>query len=550
MLNNSHRFTFMADVAGDATEKGVFKGVASSTSTDRRRQALSPDALVGMSAQVNIPLTSGTDHLGSVMSVEAEIGTVSSFALSDDGQQLLFEGKLDPTHPMYEFYCGKLDPECEFAHDYKVSIGGWVPKDAVQRVFKAGEGQIETLGAFRLDHLLFCRADSAVNQDTMIMGMADPGDWKGALFGAAASDVEPTTTEGTVAETVTPPEVSDLWSQIHFLLDRLERSQPDDPSVYIRNIFADGTLLYEKYDKETYNCRVYLRKWSLDGETVVLTDATEVEMHTRTVYTTPDGAEIDVFKAGFSRPESVAILPPPSLDGEGDGGGTKMQENTPNVSGMAKLLAGLLEVFTGKSVDETVVAGTAAEAADAAVVDAEPEGKADGAADAVVEPSIADQVAAGVTAGLQPLMDVISALTPAAAVDGMADASATADADDTGEAAATADESATVEEAAATADAAVADEAAATVEEPVVPSLTGMSDEDAANFNQLFGTLLTGMNTLTALVQAQGAEIDNLKLVGKADGASTQVSPAGTTPANVARADRSVGIQGFVTGNP
>ena len=545
MLNNSHRFTFMADVAGDATEKGVFKGVASSTSTDRRRQALSPDALVGMSAQVNIPLTSGTDHLGSVMSVEAEIGTVSSFALSDDGQQLLFEGKLDPTHPMYEFYCGKLDPECEFAHDYKVSIGGWVPKDAVQRVFKAGEGQIETLGAFRLDHLLFCRADSAVNQDTMIMGMADPGDWKGALFGAAAVEVE-TTTEDTVSDS-TPPEVSDLWSQIHFLLDRLERSQPDDPSVYIRNIFADGTLLYEKYDRDTYNTRVFLRKWSLADGAVQLTDATEVEMHTRTVYTTPDGAEIDVFKAGFARPESVAILPPPSLDGEGDGGGTKMQENTPNVSGMAKLLAGLLEVFTGKSVDETVVAGTAAEAADAAVVDAEPEGKAEVA---VVEPSIADQVAAGITAGLQPFMDALAALTPApAAVDGMADVAATADevADD-GEAA-VADEVA-VEETPAEV------EPVAEADEPVVPAVTGMSDEDAAVYNQVMGTVLTGMNditknlaNLTALVQGQAAEIAELKLVGKADGASTQVSPAGTAPANAAPAGRSVGIQGFVTGS-
>ena len=229
-------------------------------------------------------------------------------------------------------------------------------------------------------------------------------------------------------------------------------------------------------------------------------------------------------------------------------------ENTPNVTGMAKFLAGFYEMFAGKSVDETVVAGTAAEAADAAVVDAEPEGKAD--ADAVVEPSIADQVAAGITAGLQPFMDALAALTPAAAVDGMADgaAAATADADDTAEAAA--DESATVDEAAATADAAVADEAAAaTVEEPVVPAVTGMSEEDAAVFNQVMGTILTGMNTinenvsgLTALVQTQAAEINELKLVGKADGASTQVSPAGTTPANAAKAGRSVGIQGFVTG--
>ena len=241
-----------------------------------------------------------------------------------------------------------------------------------------------------------------------------------------------------------------------------------------------------------------------------------------------------------------------------------MQESTPNVTGMAKLLAGLLEMFTGKSADETVVAGTndaaAAAAADAAVT-ADVAGEAvEGKAEVVAEPSIADQVAAGVTAGLQPLMDVISALTPAAAVDGMADgaAAATADADE-GAVADTATADAAADASGDTVDVAAGecDTDTEAVEEPVVPSLTGMSDEDADNFNKLFGTLLTGMNTinanvsgLAARIESQAAEINELKLVGKADGASTQVSPAGTTPTNVARADRSVGIQGFVTGTP
>ena len=181
----------MADVAADTSNKGSFVGIASSCNLDRRKQALSKKALDGMTEQGGIPLVVGATHEDAIVDVKAEVGKVEWFWTEGDlGDTLKFSGKLDPSHPDYEFWCSKLDPENEFSFSYKTSIGGWVPKDAIQKTYKDGE-LIEVLDAFRLDHLLFCRGDAAINQDTAISrGMASPDDWQGAIFYAMASASE------------------------------------------------------------------------------------------------------------------------------------------------------------------------------------------------------------------------------------------------------------------------------------------------------------------------------------------------------------------------
>ena len=288
---------FMADVERSPKRKGCFKGVASSTSSDRRNQALSEKALASMAEQGPIPLSSYTDHRGATMMVESEIGTVSNFSLSEDGQQLMFEGKLDPTHPMYEFYCGKLDDGSEFSHAYKVSIGGWVPTDAVRRVYKS-EGTVDVIDTFRLDHLLFCRADSAINQETLIMGMADPADWKGAMFqgladavdpGAAMEDSDEDDTESSTEESKVP-EVSELYRIIRFALERREILDPDH-YLYVIGIYADGIVLYEVEGEGGY--QAYTCTWSYGDGGISLTPAVAIERKTTPpTWVTPDGTEI------------------------------------------------------------------------------------------------------------------------------------------------------------------------------------------------------------------------------------------------------------------
>jgi len=290
------RFVFMADVVADQKERGRFRGIASSTSPDRKRQVISEKALADMATAERVPLSSGTSHEGAVMMVESQIGVVSGLLVEEveEGQRLVFDGKLNPKHPAFDFYCDMLDPDSEFAFDAKVSVGGWVDPNAVRREHKAGVGIVEVLDSFRLDHVLFCRSDSAINQDCMIVGMAGPTDFKGSLFGAASADAPPTD-EDAAGKAGAPPSVDELRRQVRFELERRELSSPDD-YLYVAGIYANGTVVYEKQTEGGYG--TFVCKWAYGDGKLSLTEGEQVVVKVETIFTTPDGEVVDIFKAG------------------------------------------------------------------------------------------------------------------------------------------------------------------------------------------------------------------------------------------------------------
>ena len=172
-------FTFSVDVAakaGATEDIMTFQGIASSTGVDRQGEKFTEKALDSMASQVPMVLAIG-DHQTALVDPRSEIGKVESFEVV--GDELHIDGVFDPNHPDAAFVHSKMqaDPDA-----YKVSVSGRVPSASTG--FGKARGEIEDIA---LDHILLCRASSAINQDCAIQaGKAE--DWADAVS-KAATDV-------------------------------------------------------------------------------------------------------------------------------------------------------------------------------------------------------------------------------------------------------------------------------------------------------------------------------------------------------------------------
>lgn len=177
-------FQFDAIVA--KTEDGVmtFTGVASSTGLDRQQERITEKALEGMASQAPIPLACAGSHDEATVDPRAEVGIISEFNV--EGEKLLLRGELDEEHPWSRWlYRGMAQGR------WKLSIGGRVPQGSVRTVHDYETGTvIREIDNVVLDHVLLCRANSAVNQDSQIYAATAPS-WLEAIAKAGAEWEDP-----------------------------------------------------------------------------------------------------------------------------------------------------------------------------------------------------------------------------------------------------------------------------------------------------------------------------------------------------------------------
>ena len=162
-----------------------FAGVASTSNHDRQGDVLTEKAIAGFKTQLGVELCVGSHESASMHALSA-IGKVDN--VGGDLATLDIEGFLYKWHPEAEVVNRALNAPIEEQPDWKLSIGGRVPnKAAVRRRYDVGSGSsVREIDEVVLDHVLLCRASSAVNQDTSFGVGKVAADWLEPIFKAAA----------------------------------------------------------------------------------------------------------------------------------------------------------------------------------------------------------------------------------------------------------------------------------------------------------------------------------------------------------------------------
>jgi len=174
-------FTFKASVEPD-TARDVpypFVGIASSTRVDREHERISEKGLASMCDQVPMVLGVADSHQAAIVNPMAEVGEITE--IKADGDSLYISGGLDPDHPNAAFLYKKVK-----AGTAKLSIAGKVLAASRNVWDEDTQKNIAEIDEIKLDHILLCRQNAAVNQDSTIIAQADDGDWADAIFKAAA----------------------------------------------------------------------------------------------------------------------------------------------------------------------------------------------------------------------------------------------------------------------------------------------------------------------------------------------------------------------------
>jgi len=180
-------FVFLASVEkSEATESGGFRFLsrASTSSLDSVDHIILPSAIEDMRSQGRVPVTVGAKHEDTIVDPLSVIG-FSVPSVDGDTEDFIVEGEIIASHPYAGF---AIDLIKHYPEEVKVSVGGFVPADHRKEVRDplTGKSRIE-IEKFKLNHILLCRKDSALNQDTWVTAKAEGYGWEDAIFKAADS---------------------------------------------------------------------------------------------------------------------------------------------------------------------------------------------------------------------------------------------------------------------------------------------------------------------------------------------------------------------------
>ncbi len=129
------------------------------------RSKLTFSALAQMKALESVPITAGTTHEGAVLDPVSIVGDGVPVLDAERGQ-FVVDCELDPDHPYAKSLWRQISKHPE---RIKVSIGGFIPEGGASYALDEESGvQYQEISALDLDHVLVCRAGTAVDQSTWV----------------------------------------------------------------------------------------------------------------------------------------------------------------------------------------------------------------------------------------------------------------------------------------------------------------------------------------------------------------------------------------------
>ena len=198
-----------------------FEGIASTSSVDREGERITEKAINGFKQQfANVPVCLAGSHGEAVINVLSEVGRIDK--TFGDGGTFGIGGEWDKDHPHASWVAKKLG-NAEQPPRWKLSVGGSIPQNGRKSGFVPGAGRVAEIDEMQLNHVLLCRGDAAVNQETSI-AMSSTG--------KAWSDVDLWEPVFKAAAGIVDEVVEDEWSEDDGNLDEpTDLPPPDDGCV-------------------------------------------------------------------------------------------------------------------------------------------------------------------------------------------------------------------------------------------------------------------------------------------------------------------------------
>lgn len=270
--------------ADDGAQVARFWGVAATGGLDRQNEKIAQKAIDSFKTDfIGKPLCIGT-HADARVNPLLQIGIIDK--CGGEGDVLEIEGYFEKLHPYYPMIEKALSNE-EWPVDWKLSIGGKIINGGRHMTWDGGKAVsvIEEMGA---DHVLLCRSDAAVNQDTMFAqaGKAEDATLADVVFKAGA-DIEAIDLTGKAdADSENSPSVS----------EGINKSEEGDDMGVIEKIceLLEGVDDAEKTE---------------DTPEVVVVEKTELDLAWDTLRTSLEGivADSSVDKAA-SATEAIGVF--------------------------------------------------------------------------------------------------------------------------------------------------------------------------------------------------------------------------------------------------
>jgi hypothetical protein len=224
--------------ADDGAQAVRFWGVASTGALDRQNEKITQKAIDAFKVDyVGKPLCVGT-HAEARVNPLLAIGMIDKCA--GEGDVLEVEGYFDELHPYYPMI-NKALSNAEWPVDWKMSIGGKVVPGGRHMTWDAGKA-VSVIEEMEADHILLCRADAAVNQETMFSqaGKASDETLADVVFKAGA-DVEAIDLTGKIGDGDPSPSIS----------EGIDKSEEGDDMSVLQRIreLLDGAEVTDKVDE-------------------------------------------------------------------------------------------------------------------------------------------------------------------------------------------------------------------------------------------------------------------------------------------------------------